>query len=125
MKIKAHRAPWLERIQDRIVVLVTPAIRIQLQRLLKANFETAYFLKKLEEGKQLTIINVADKDPANPKLLRLITLLSELGTLLERVIQIIFVQISEKEFFYENRYGLGKSKFSIGTIGALVGHIKQ
>lgn len=55
-----------------------------------------YSSKAWKHGKLVTITKAPDKDPVDPKLLKPVTLLSELGKLFKRtILQVIFEQIPE------------------------------
>ncbi|KAG5883784.1 hypothetical protein JTB14_036661 [Gonioctena quinquepunctata] len=86
-KINPNRAPGPDGVPGTVLALAFSGLEDQLTRLYGLCYNLAYFPDAWKHGNLITILKAPDKDPSDPKSLRPITLLSELGKVLERIIK--------------------------------------
>ncbi|KAG5895908.1 hypothetical protein JTB14_000519 [Gonioctena quinquepunctata] len=105
-KINPNRAPGLDGVPGTVLALTYSGLEDQLTRLYGLCFNLAYFPDAWKQGNLITILKAPDKDPSDPKSLRPITLLSEMGKVLERIIKYAMLShFGEEDLFHSSQFG--------------------
>ncbi|KAG5882915.1 hypothetical protein JTB14_023377 [Gonioctena quinquepunctata] len=114
MEIKSHKSSGPDQISDEFV------------RPFKLCFSLGYFPSAWNIGNLITILEAPDKHPGDSKSLRPITLLPELGKILERIITYALLSgFPENELFHDSQYGFRAGKSMIKAPDKLISHVRS
>ncbi|KAG5865319.1 hypothetical protein JTB14_022217 [Gonioctena quinquepunctata] len=79
-----------------------------------------------KQGNLITILKAPDKDPSDPKSLRPITLLSEMGKVLERIIKYVMLShFGEEDLFHSSQFGFRSGRSTVHAVNHLLGHVRE
>ncbi|KAG5871238.1 hypothetical protein JTB14_007118 [Gonioctena quinquepunctata] len=89
-------SPGTSGVPGTVLALAYSGLEDQLTRLYGLCFNLAHFPDAWKQGNLITILKATDKDTSDPKSLRPITLLSDLGKVLERIIKYAMLATLER-----------------------------
>ncbi|KAG5868859.1 hypothetical protein JTB14_011687 [Gonioctena quinquepunctata] len=122
-KINPNRAPGPDGVPGTVLALAYSGLEDQLTRLYGLCFNLAYFPDAWKQGNLITILKAPDKDPSDPKSLRPITLLSELGKVLKRIIKYAMLShFGEEDLFHSSQFGFRSGRSTVHAVNHLLGH---
>lgn len=125
-KISPYRAPGKDQVHGKIIALSFKQIHTQLLKLYQACFRIGYFPKAWKTGRLVAILKSPDKDPTDPKSYRPISLLSELGKILERLIlNQIHTELPEANIFSDSQYGFRKGRSTVDALTVISSNIRS
>ncbi|KAG5897576.1 hypothetical protein JTB14_007287 [Gonioctena quinquepunctata] len=124
MRVKPGRAPGPDEVHGKILVMMLPYIMESLLRICNACLSLGIIPIVWKEGRLVTILKAPGRDPSDMGSLRPITLLSELGKMLERIIiSKIQKSIPANRLISDNQFGFSKEKSTVDAIKHMLGHI--
>lgn len=125
-KIKLRKAPGLDEVHGIILKEVAPHLLNFLLDLYNTCLTLGYFPESWKTGCLNTILKASDKDPSDLASYRPITLLSEMGKLLERMILLaIHQRIPDRVLFHEELHGFRPQKSTITAIESLMSDLND
>ncbi|KAF2896608.1 hypothetical protein ILUMI_09568 [Ignelater luminosus] len=120
-QIKGKKTPGEDGIHGVILKALAPTLADYLRRLYGDCLTLGCYPVAWKMGKLVTILKSPDKDPADAKSLRPITLLSELGKILDRLIRAkITEELGEEHLHQSQQYGFRKSRSTTQAIQQLL-----
>ncbi|KAG5882700.1 hypothetical protein JTB14_011335 [Gonioctena quinquepunctata] len=124
MRVKPGRAPGPDEVHGKILVMMLPYIMESLLRIYNACLSMGIIPTVWKEGRLVTILKAPGRDPSDMGSSRPITLLSELGKMLERIIiSKIQKAIPANRLISDNQFGFLKEKSTVDAIKHMIGHI--
>ncbi|KAG5890674.1 hypothetical protein JTB14_011640 [Gonioctena quinquepunctata] len=124
MRVKPGRAPGPDEVHGKIWVMMLPYIMESLLRIYNACLSLGIIPTVWKGGRLVTILKAPGRDPSDMGSLRPITLLSELGKMLERIIiSKIQKAIPANRLISDNQFGFSKEKSTVDAIKHMLGHI--
>ncbi|KAG5861567.1 hypothetical protein JTB14_016417 [Gonioctena quinquepunctata] len=113
-------------IHAKILACALPFVEHFLTKIFNGCLTLGIFPKQWKIGKLVTILKGAGKDPSRLDSWRPLTLLSELGKMLERIIiSKIMKSIPNDQLISRNHFGFTQSRSTIGAIKNVLTHIEQ
>ncbi|KAG5869582.1 hypothetical protein JTB14_023420 [Gonioctena quinquepunctata] len=126
LRIKPGRAPGLDGVHGKILAWALPFVEYPSTKIFNGCLTTGIFPKQWKIGKLITILKGAGKDTSRLDSWRPITLLSELGKMLERIIiSKIMKSIPNDQLISRNQFVFTQSRTTIGAIKKCLTHIEQ
>ncbi len=113
--IKPKKAPGLDEIRGRLLKVIFPAIKDFLIHLYNSCLRTGYFPKVWKIGNLKVLVKDPAGDSSNPKNYRPITLLPELGKILEKIIRRRLFEAGE-QFHSPKQFGFIQGKSTMDAL---------
>lgn len=121
-KIKNYKAPGPDQVYGEALRLAIPIIDNALLDIFNDCITFGYFPRTWKHGNVVTILKSPDKDPTDIKSYRPITLLSELGKLLERMIVCSMHKLNN-DLFSKDQFGFTQGKGTTDAIKTVLDYI--